>query len=440
MKIKRIAIGNYKNIAQTTLDCSQMVALVSTNNYGKSNLLEGINFGLDFITASAKNRNSRMRWVKGIPLIPALAGKDYTFSIEFEEPSLGEYRFVRYGYRFAWYNDQETGARITDETLEMRPNESVKYTSYIKREENKYRASKSTTAFRKLALTDDTLAIDAIGMIDDVEIKEVIKTIQSIQFRLCDSLELDDSFYPNPIEFDFGEDITFGNEDIPRTLAMLRNKKPELYDLFIETIYDLFPEFNNVELQYLTVKENPPVKLEAYMVASSEKGEKEQKTELPYHIRDELYRLVIDSKYLNQPISMEHMSTGTKRIFWLIANAVVSEYKRINLLGIDEVETSIHPKMIENLLEAIVDILENTTMIITSHSPYLIKYLKPEAIYIGVPSEEGVANFRRIQSRKIKNLLNATRKLETSIGEYLFELMSGDEDSISILASYLEEV
>lgn len=440
MRIKRIAIGNYKNIAQTTLDCSQMVALVSTNNYGKSNLLEGINFGLDFITASAKNRNSRMRWVKGIPLIPALAGKDYTFSIEFEEPSLGEYRFVRYGYRFAWYNDQETGARITDETLEMRPNESVKYTSYIKREENKYRASKSTTAFRKLALTDDTLAIDAIGMIDDVEIKEVIKTIQSIQFRLCDSLELDDSFYPNPIEFDFGEDITFGNEDIPRTLAMLRNKKPELYDLFIETIYDLFPEFNNVELQYLTVKENPPVKLEAYMVASSEKGEKEQKTELPYHIRDELYRLVIDSKYLNQPISMEHMSTGTKRIFWLIANAVVSEYKRINLLGIDEVETSIHPKMIENLLEAIVDILENTTMIITSHSPYLIKYLKPEAIYIGVPSEEGVANFRRIQSRKIKNLLNATRKLETSIGEYLFELMSGDEDSISILASYLEEV
>lgn len=439
MKIKRIAISNYKNIGQTTLDCSQMIALVSTNNYGKSNLLDGINFGLDFITASAKSRNTRMRWIKGIPLISELAGKDYTFSIEFDEPSLGEYRFVRYGYHFAWYNDQGTGARITDETLEMRPNESVKYTSYIKRTEDKYRASKSTKAFRKLALTDDTLAIDAIGMIDDVEIKGVIKAIQSIQFRLCDSLELDDSFYPNPIEFDFGEDISFGNEDIPKTLAMLQSKKPKLYDLFIETIYDLFPEFNNVELQYLTVNEKTSAKLQAYMVMSSDKDEKEQKTELPYHIRDELYRLVIDSKYLNQPISMEHMSTGTKRIFWLIANAVVSEYKQINLLGIDEVETSIHPKMIEDLLEAIVEILENTTMIITSHSPYLIKYLKPEAIYIGVPNEEGVASFRRIQSRKIKNILNTTRKLETSIGEYLFELMSGDEDSVSILASYLEE-
>lgn len=76
MRIKRITIGNFKNLAETTLDLTRMIALVSTNNYGKSNLLEAIRFGFDFISASPKERNTMMRWRRGIPLSPELAGKE----------------------------------------------------------------------------------------------------------------------------------------------------------------------------------------------------------------------------------------------------------------------------------------------------------------------------------------------------------------------------
>ena len=439
MIIKRLTVGNYKNIATTTLDLTRMIALVSANNYGKSNLLEAIRFGFDFISISPKMRQKRMHWTRGIPLSPALAGKEFIFSVEFDDPDLNENRFVRYGFRFSWYNDQGTGAKIVDETLEIRPNESVKYTSFLKRSDGRYRPSKNITGWRKLALSSDALAIDAIGMLEDVEIAEVVKRIKRIGYQLCDSLELDDSFSPNPIEFDFGENVVIGNEDIPRTLATLRNKNENLYNLFVETIYDLFPEFNKIELQVLTVKDTDSSRKQAIMLTTSEDGKPEKSAEIPYRIRDQLYRLVIESRYLNQPISMEYMSTGTKRIFWLIANAVVSEFKQINLLGVDEIETSIHPRMIRNLLEAMVEILGNTSMIITSHSPYLIQYLKPDSIYVGVPNEDGVALFRKIQPKKIKYLLNTTRKLETSIGEYLFELMSGDSDSSKILSAYLED-
>lgn len=439
MRIKRITVGNYKNIALTTLDCSKMISLVSPNNYGKSNLLEAIQFGLDFISDAAKIRKAKMRWRKGIPLTPALAQKNYTFSIEFDEPNLGEYRYVKYGYVFSWYNDQGTGAKIVDETIELRSTESVKYTAYLKRIEGKYRASKSTSAFRKLELSDDALAIDAISMIKDVEIADAIKKIKDINYRVCDSLELDDSFRPNPIEIEVGDNISFGNEDIPRTLAMLKEKREDLYNLFIETIYDLFPEFNNIELQVLTAKDNnTQEELNPTIVFSQTEGG-EADIKIPYHIRNELFRLIIKSKYLNQPISMELMSTGTKRIFWLIANAVVADYRGINLMGVDEVETSIHPKMIRNLLEALSEILEDTSLIITSHSPYLIQYLKPESIYVGVPNVDGTASFRRIQNKKIKGLIGIVRKMDMSIGEYLFELMSGDEDSSYILSSYLED-
>lgn len=439
MIIKRITVGNYKNIALTTLDLTKMIALVSPNNYGKSNLLEAIRFGFDFISCSPKARQTRMHWTRGIPLSPSLAGNEYTFSVEFDDPTLEEYRFIRYGFKFLWYSDNSTGAQIVDETLEIRASESVKYTSFLKRSEGKYRPSKASLAWRKLVLSSDSLAIDAIAMLEDVDISGVIKSIKTIGYQLCDSLELDDSFSPNPIEFDFGENVVIGNEDIPRTLATLRKKREDLYDLFFETIYDLFPEFRKIDLQVLSVKEDNTLNRPTYMVTTSEDGKDELRKKIPYRIRDELYRLVIESHHLNQPISMEHMSTGTKRIFWLVANAIVSEFKQITLLGVDEIETSIHPRMIKNLLEAMVEILGNTAMIVTSHSPYLIQYLKPDSIYVGIPNDEGIASFRRINPRKMKHLIATTRKLETSIGEYLFDLMSGDSDSSKILSAYLED-
>jgi predicted ATPase len=442
MRIKRLTIGNFKNLAETTLDLTRMIALVSPNNYGKSNLLEAVRFAFDFISASAKERNVMMRWNKGIPLSSKLAGKDFIFNIEFENPEYEDYRFIKYGFKFSWYNDQETGAIITDETIEMRPSESVRYTAYLKRDKGKYRAGKSKTGFRNIALSNDVLAIDVLSSFNDIEIAQVIYDIKNLGYRMCNTLELDDSFRPSPIEFEFDakSSLSFDDNDIPRALSILSKEKPEQFDLFVETIYELFPEFSNVELSSYTLKGKTPA-FRAYVVSSSDNSddnENEKTEELPYHVKDEIYRLIIQSKHLNQPISMEHMSTGTKRIFWLVANAVFGGSYNASLLGVDEIETSIHPRMIRSLLEALCDILENTSMLITSHSPYLIQYLKPEAIYVGVPNNDGVATFKKINPTKIKSLISLTRDLETSVGEYLFELMSGDDDSATILSAYLE--
>ena len=441
MRIKRITIGNFKNLSETTLDLTRMIALVSTNNYGKSNLLEAIRFGFDFISASPKERNIMMRWRRGIPLAHELAGKEYKFVIEFDDPALEQYRFVRYGFRFAWYNDQETGSVITDEQIEMRATESIRYTAYLKRDKGQYRAGKTKTGFRKIALSGDVLATDIISSFDDVEITAVIHKIKELGYRMCNTLELDKSFRPNPIEFEFDakSSLAFDDDDIPRALSVLSKEKPEQFNLFIETIYDLFPEFEQVELSAYSLKGKTQA-FKAYVVAPSEdEAVEEAQEEVPYHVKDELYRLIIRSKYLNQPISMEHMSTGTKRVFWLIANAVFGGGYHTNILGVDEIETSIHPKMIRRLLEALSDILEETSMIVTSHSPYLIQYLKPESIYVGVPNDSGVATFRRIHPSKVKNLISTIRELEISVGEYLFELMSGDDDSAAILSAYLED-
>ena len=439
MKIKRITIGNYKNIAETTLDLTKMISLVSTNNYGKTNILEAIRFAFDFISASTKERNTMMGYRRGIPLSPTLAG-----NIEFDCPDLGIYRYVRYGFKFAWYNDQDSGGIITDETLEMRSSESVRYTAYLKRNKGQYKASKEKSGFRNLSLAQDVLAINVIPSFEEIDISPVICKIKKLGYRMCNTLELDKSFQPNPIEFGFDakSSLAFDDDDIPRALSVLKKEYPDQFDLFIETIYDLFPEFKHIELSSYALKGMVP-QLKA-VVLSPEDGDGssigiEDKTSIPYHVKDEIYRLIIHSYHLNQPLSMEHMSTGTKRIFWLIANAIFSGCYNTNILGVDEIETSIHPKMISSLLEALSEILGNTSMIVTSHSPYLIQYLKPESIYVGIPNENGVAKFKRIHSSKVKNIINTARSLDTSVGEYIFELMSGDSDSAEILTAYLED-
>ncbi len=434
MILKNITVGNFKNIAVTTLDLSKITALVSVNNYGKSNLLEAIRFGFDFLASSPKNRIRLMSSLSNIPMIPSLIGKNYTFSVEFDDPHLNEYRHVKYSFEFIWQNDQKTGAVIVSESIEInRSPDSKKYTSYLKRSEGKFRPGKSSTNFRNILLPSNCLAIDILSSYDDIEITDVVRTIQNLHSTFCSSLELSSSYSAFPIQFDLDEQFNFFvDQDIPKTLNYLKNKDPERYQQFLDSVYQLFPEFENIELRTYVYLSNNPSDFPA-----SDNNDSHQ--DLPIHIKDELYKIFIKSQYLNQPISIENMSTGTKRIIWLLIISIFGADHGVNLIEVEEIETSIHPKMIRLLLESINDLLNNSTMILSSHSPYLIQYLKPDAIYIGVPNDKGIAQFKRIRRNKVKDILRISNGLGLSVGEYIFELLSGDEDSAYILDQYLED-
>ena len=95
--------------------------------------------------------------------------------------------------------------------------------------------------------------------------------------------------------------------------------------------------------------------------------------------------------------------------------------------------------MMKELLEILNETLDYTSVLITSHSPYLIQYLKPENIYVGVPSAEGVASFRKLKNKKIKKMLKEADNLGMSSGEYLFNLMAGESTEHTILKEILED-
>ena len=105
MILKSLTVSGFKNVKSTCLDfTSKTLAVVSPNNYGKSNLLEALTFATDFISAGTKQRTMMMSWIDGIPIVKGLDSSPFQFDMEFELPNQEEYRFVHYGFTFLLYH------------------------------------------------------------------------------------------------------------------------------------------------------------------------------------------------------------------------------------------------------------------------------------------------------------------------------------------------
>lgn len=436
MKLLSLTVGGFRNIAETTIELGGITAFVSPNNYGKSNLLKAIEFATIFINESPRTRSVMMGYVGGIPLVPELAKEDFRFQVEFEDPDLGEYRFVRYGFSFSWRRDDGTGQVITDETIEINPQRGGRWTNYLRRDKGKYKKSHDTRSFRTIQLDGNQLAIDVLTAIEDIDINPAIKMIKEIGFMLCASIDASSRFRPTPLEIkDDAEGekmVAFDVEDLPRAMYRLKVNHKERYDDLLSALFTLFPEFEDISVNPYELKKEEHDALEKTLQTPD--GEED----VPFRIRDELYRMTVRSSNLNQPVSITMMSMGTQRIVWLLTNVIIAEAYDAQCIGIEEVETSIHPKMLGELLELLDENIGETSLLITSHSPFLIQYLKPQQIYIGEPSDNGIARFKRIREDEVEKINSYAHDRGLGFGEYLFELMSSDSDGSAMLASVLE--
>ena len=106
MQLKKITIEGFKNIKNITLNFEDIVSLISLNNYGKSNVLEGINFAFMFISASNKLRDTMMGWYRGIPLNIENDSQNFTVDFYFYEDffydNYGDINnnIINYGFEF----------------------------------------------------------------------------------------------------------------------------------------------------------------------------------------------------------------------------------------------------------------------------------------------------------------------------------------------------
>lgn len=426
MKINKIVLSGFRNLKRNTFMLEDLIALISTNSYGKSNALTGIRFGIDFINAHEKIKDIMMRWKKGIPLNKQLALENY--SIEFEMMTeIGKDQYViQYGYEFKWFRNDGNGRKIVGEHLKLKKQEDKRFSAYITRNEKEafFKSSDTGRCSTKINIKDNELIINKLKAFDDLFYIEIINRLNSIKFHIERHLDASKFYEEDPIIRNNIEELNLENTtNMPRMIYNLKKDYFNKFELLINSFMQLFPNIKDVHVEELEFKYD----------------KKRFSEEVPFRISNEMYRIMVFDKNLNQPINFGSMSDGVKRIFLQLATIIIAEIQGYAFVAIEEPENSIHPMLFQSYLRIISQFKGDCKIIITSHSPYILRYLNVDSIYVGIPNDRGMAEFSHIKKSCEKQLEKIANQYNMSIGDYIFELLNGTEEDIQELKELLEK-
>lgn len=428
MEINRIRVGGFRNITETDLCFDDLTALVGLNGYGKSNIMDAIDFGFDFMKCPNQIRSMMMASKQCIPILKVNAGKDYFFEIEAAVDSQDKKYQITYGYSFAWETDQSP-AEIKSEYLRIKLMEkNQKYNSYITRNEEKayFKSSETGRCSKAISIDNNALVLNKLLALDDLFYLDILKQISNVQFFIERHLDASSSFTPSPFVIKGFQELELqGIQSIPRAIFFLKKDYEDKYNLLVDAFRHLFPDVQDINVQEIKLNVNGEVN-----VKLSE--------DVPFVFSESIYSMsIIDSKLL-QPISFEHLSDGTKRIFLMLAFAVIADIKKLSMIAIEEPENSIHPSLFQHYLDILCQLVNNCKIVVTSHSPYIIQYLNPKNVYVGMAKSTGEVDFRRIAPNKINALINDAAEYDCSTGDYIFDLLSSS-DANEYLLEYVED-
>lgn len=428
VEIKKISISGFRNISRIDLSFENITALVGLNGYGKSNVMDAIDFSFDFLHATPQGKSALMSSKHNIPLLRAIAGKNFEFEIELNLDSQKNKYSVIYGFSFAWETALHT-AKILNEYLNIRKNEkSQRFNKYISRNEltASYKSSFSGRCDKKIKIEDNSLVINKLLAIDDLCFSDIVRQVNGIQFFVERHLDASQSFVPDPFVIKGFQELELrGINSIPRAIFFLKKDYPDKYELLINAFTQLFPEIVDVNVQEISLNGQ----LQDTIAKLPE--------DIPIIFSDNIYAINITDEKLLQPVRFEHLSDGTKRIFLMLTFAVIADVKNLSMIAIEEPENSIHPGLFQSYLDVLSQLVEDCKIIVTSHSPYIIQYLNPQSIYIGMSGETGEVDFRRIATTKVKCLYRDAAEYDRTVGDYIFNLISSS-DSDEYLKEYLE--
>ena len=416
MKLNKIKISGIFNLKDVEITLDDLSALIAPNNYGKSNVLQAIGFGVFFMEASSKRKSSCMRNRSLIPINTALEGAPFSFELEGEFYD-GEkpYNFI-YGYSFKWLktSKDDSGARIVGEYLKMKSDDDLKFRSYINREDTNvafYLASPTGRCSKQLMVEDNILALNKLSNFDDLFYVNAIRKLNKLDVREIGTLKHPDSLF-NMIAPD--NDVNELSLEYPREakvgyyLNSLKELAPDKYELLKDVVTGLL----------VTIEDFEPVQIDV-----RKDVEEEDNKDLPFRLPETFYDVRVKERYNNQYTSINRISSGSKKIFFILTLVIAAEINKIPLVLLEELENSVHPRLLQNLLTAIVQLAGETKVLITSHSPYLVKYLEPTKMKFGIPTEQGVADFRSLKPSKVAKVLKNASAEEVSVGEYMFEML-----------------
>jgi predicted ATPase len=148
-------------------------------------------------------------------------------------------------------------------------------------------------------------------------------------------------------------------------------------------------------IQYL--KEQYPQRLEEILKTLSVRIPRLEKVEASI-MQDGRLLLEIKDAPFSHPILAKFASDGTlKLLAYLI---VLFDPNPPQLVGIEEPENHLHPRLLPQLAEECRSASANTQLMVTTHSPFFVDSLKPEELWVLYRDEKGFTQAKRTADMK----------------------------------------
>lgn len=423
MKIQAVVIDGFKNLSNVKITFDNITALVALNNFGKSNVLSGIDFGLVFIKSSVEDKMEMMANTNLIPINQMMQGRNYRFEVEVLTGDAGQEYRVQYGYEFTWQCDEDEIPEIIQEYLKIKLDvKGQKYTQLINRtkESALYRRSETGRCSSKIKVEPSELVVNKLRAYDDLYYEIIIKKLNGMKIYMENNLDAKSFYQPDPIIRKGYENEMINADNLPRIIFNLKKQSPDKFDLLQDVYFQLFPDIEEVIVKDFNINA----------------GESDQfPDDAPFVFTNSIYVLFVKDKNLANPVNFSMMSDGAKRVFMILTKIIVSSVSNISLIAIEEPENSVHPGLFQAYIQIISQLLDDCKVIITSHSPYIISYLDPSWIHVGMNRQPGVAEFFAFKKLGQKQLESDAAGFNMSMGDYLFSMLADSESNIS---DYLE--
>ena len=423
MKIQAVLIDGFKNLSNVKISFDNITALVALNNFGKSNVLSGIDFGIDFIKASIEDKKDMMSNSNLIPINCNMIGRNYRYEMEVSTDVDEEEYIILYGFEFEWKDNEDKEPRIVSEFLKIKLNEKgQKFTQLINRTADTalYKSSETGRCSSKIKVEDAELVVNKLRAYDELYYAEIITKLNGMKIYMENNLDAKSFYRPDPIIRKGFKDEMINANNLPRVIYNLKRQRPDKFELLKDVYSQLFPDIEDVIVKN-------------FQLNAAEGNQLPE--DAPFIFTDFVYVLFVKEKNLANPVNFSMMSDGAKRVFMILTKVIVSSVSNISLIAIEEPENSIHPGLFQAYIQIISQLLDDCKVIITSHSPYIISYLNPSWIHVGMNRKAGVAEFFTFRKSGQKQLENDADVFNMSMGDYLFSMLADSESNIN---DYLE--
>lgn len=383
-RIETLTVKNYRALSELTLsNITPLTVFLGPNGSGKSTIFDVFAFLSEcFSDGLRKAVDRRNRFQE-------LRTRGATGPIVFELKYREKPNSPRITYHLA-IDQNERGAYVAEEWLHWRRGERgapfrfLDFKDGVGNVVSGENPDESETRIQEVLDSPSTLAVNTLGQLArHPRVRALRRFITSwyLSYLSTENTRVTPEAGPQ-------ERLSVSGDNLPNVIQYLKEQHPERLAEILKTLSGRIPRLEKVDAELMP---------------------------------DGRLLLQVKDGPFDKPILAKFASDGTLKMLSYLT--ILYDPDPPQLIGIEEPENQLHPRLLPELAEECRAATSRTQLLVTTHSPFFVNSLKPDEVWILYRDEKGYTKVRRAADIKgIKEMVNAGAQLGSLWVEGYFDV------------------